>query len=120
MTDYRFFANCLRFVARRTDAATPEIRTMMDDLDALANAVEGEGALVVPASRRKSAARALAGVAGMLQQHILPEAVAAGDAAGERRVRWMIDAAMAAVAEISVHAETAGEIDYRQALPPAP
>ena len=56
----------------------------------------------------------------MLQQHILPEAVAAGDAAGERRVRWMIDAAMAAVAEISVHAETAGEIDYRQALPPAP
>ncbi len=120
MSDYRFFAACLRFVARRTDAATPEMAAMMADLSALAEAVEAEGALVVAAARRKGAARALAGVAGVLQQHILPEAAAHGDAAALGRVRWMIDAAMAGVADITVHAETVADAPFRRALPPPP
>ncbi|SBV98086.1 conserved hypothetical protein [uncultured Alphaproteobacteria bacterium] len=120
MSDYRFFAACLRFVARRTDAAAPGVAAMMVDLSALAEGIETAGALIVPAERRRSAARALAGVAGMLQQHILPEAVAGGDAAAEGRVRWMIDAAMAGVAELTVHAETVAAAEFRAPLPPPP
>lgn len=120
MSDYRFFAACLRFVARRTDAAEPEVAAMMADLAALADGIEAEGALIAPAHRRKGAARALAGVAGVLQRHILPEATAGGDAAAERRVRWMIDAAMAGVAELTVHAETVADAEFRGALPPPP
>lgn len=118
MSDYRFFSACLRFVARRTDATAPGIGALMADLDDLADGIDAEGAWRVPAARRKSAARALAGVAGLLQQQILPSAV--GDAAAERRVRWMIDTAMAAVAEITVHAETVADADFRGALPPSP
>lgn len=118
MTDYRFFSACLRFVARRTDAADDTVAAMMADLDALADVIDAKARLVVPADRRKSAARALAGVAGMLQQQILPQAV--GDASAERRVRWMIDTSMAAVAEITVHAETVADADFRGALPPPP
>jgi len=55
----------------------------------------------------------------MLQQHILPEAVAAGDAAAEARVRWMIDASMEAVAALSAQAQLAAADDaVRLALPP--
>lgn len=120
MSDYRFFAACLRFVARRTDAATPGMAAMMADLDGLADHVEAEGALIVPQARLSGAARALAGVAGMLQQQILPETVAAGNASGERRVRWMIDAAMAGVAALAAHAEAPGASDFHSALPPPP
>lgn len=120
MSDYRFFAACLRFVARRTDAATPELAALMADLEAIAAGVEAEGALIVGRDRFKGAARALAGVAAMLQQQILPEAVAAGDAGAERRVRWMIDAAMTGMAGLSAHGESADAGDYRKPLPPAP
>ena len=118
MSDYRFFAACLRFVARRTDSSTPELAALMADLDALAEGVEAEGALIVPKARLKGAARALAGVAGMLQQQILPEAVASGDAGAERRVRWMIDAAMTGMAALTAQAESADAGDYRKPLPP--
>lgn len=120
MSEYRFFAACLRFVARRTDAATPEMAALMADLDAMAESVESKGALIVAPDRLKSSARALAGVAGMLQQQILPEAVASGDAGAERRVRWMIDAAMTGMAGLSAHAETAAAKPYRKPLPPPP
>ncbi|MGE4529589.1 MAG: hypothetical protein AB7D00_14590 [Rhodospirillaceae bacterium] len=116
---YGFYAACLRFVARRTDAVTPEIAAMMRDLEEIAVGVEAEGAIVVAPARLSGAARALAGVAGMLQQHILPEAVAAGDAAAEARVRWMIDASMEAVAALSAQAQLAAADDaVRLALPP--
>jgi len=120
MSDYRFFAACLRFVARRTEATTPDLAALMADLEAMAVGVEAEGELIVPQARLKGAARALAGVAGMLQQQILPEAVAAGDAGAERRVRWMIDAAMTGMAALTAHAESTDAGDYRKALPPLP
>ncbi len=120
MSEYRFFAACLRFVARRTDAATPELAALMADLEAMAAGIEAEGLLVVAEDRLKGSARALAGVAGMLQQQILPEAVAGGDAGAERRVRWMIDAAMTGMAGITAHAESAAAGGYRKALPPPP
>lgn len=117
--DYGFYAACLRFVARRTDAATPEVSAMMRDLEEIASGVEAEGAVVVAPERLSGAARALAGVAGMLQQHILPEAVAAGDAAAEARVRWMIDASMTAMATLSTQAQLGVADDaVRVALPP--
>jgi hypothetical protein len=119
--DYGFYAACLRFMARRTPAETPEIAAMMEDLTGIADGVAAGRGIVVPGARLRSAARALAGVAGVLQRHILPEAVAAGDAAAERRVRWMIDVSMEAFAAITLHAETAKEgTDCRFPLPAPP
>jgi len=117
--DYGFYAACLRFVARRTEAATPDITAMMRDLEDIATGVETEGVVLVAAPRLRTAARALAGVAGLLQQHILPEAVAAGDAAGEARVRWMIDTSMETMTALASRADLAdpGET-IRLDLPP--
>ncbi len=120
--DYGFYAACLRFMARRTEAETPDVAAMMQDLTRIADGVAAGEGIVVPSARLRAAARALAGVAGVLQRHILPEAVAAGDAAAERRVRWMIDTSMEAFATMTLQAETGGEegADCRIPLPPPP
>ncbi|EKV27375.1 hypothetical protein C882_1877 [Caenispirillum salinarum AK4] len=122
MADYGFYIAQLRFVARTTDRVTPQVAEMMDELARIADAIAAEGyAFTVPAGRLRIAGRALAGVAGLMQKQILPEAVAAGNAAGEAQVRWTIDTSMEAVANITVHAELTGDgEDYRVILPPPP
>lgn len=120
--EYGFYAACLRLIARRTEPDTPEVEAMMEDLFRAADGIEAEGALVVAADRLRGTARALAGVAGLLQVHALPEAVAAGGA-GERRVRWMIDVAMEHMAALSIHAEGIADASappMRLPLPPPP
>ena len=104
--DYGFYAACLRFMAHRTEAVTPEIVAMMQDVAAIARGVAETGEIVAAKDRLRASARALAGVAGVLQRHILPEVVAVGDPDSERRVRWMIDASMEAMTALISRAET--------------
>ncbi|MFC1673450.1 hypothetical protein ACFL12_04780 [Pseudomonadota bacterium] len=69
----------------------------------------------------RTAARALAGVAGFLQEHILPEAVGVGNKAAEVQVRWTIDSSMAMMAKLTTHAElTKDAEDLDVTLPPPP
>lgn len=106
MARYAFYAAFLQFVAARTDRSDERVGEMMAELDRLHVDFDPvDGKLALPADRLRGAARALAGVAGFLQQHILPEVVAAGNAAGETQIRWVIDQSMTAVAELTSHAE---------------
>ncbi len=106
MHDYRFYVGHLRFVANRTERETSELDLMMDALLSIADHIEqGQPILVIKDDTRLTG-RALAGVAGFLQQHILPEAVAAGNAGAESQIRWVIDTSMAFMATLMVHAET--------------
>ena len=122
MTDYSVLVRFLRFFAGRTDRETAEVAAMMEELDRIAGILEaGQGSFVVAAERLRLAGRALAGVAGFLQQHILPEAVAAGNKAGEAQVRWVIDTCMGAMANLTTHAElTKDGEDFTVTLPPPP
>ncbi len=121
MSDYAFYAAHLRFIARTTDRSDPAVAAMMEDLGRVAEAVERRGAFTVPADRLRTTARALAGVAGFLQQHILPETVSAGNAVGEAQVRWVIDTSMEAMAVLMSHAEVSGDATDRVVdLPPPP
>lgn len=121
MAEYAFYAAQLRFIARTTDRSDAAVAAMMDDLGRIADAVERQGTFTVPAARLRPAARALAGVAGFLQQHILPEVVAAGNARGEAQVRWVIDTSMEAMATLMSHAEVSGDGEDRTiTLPPPP
>jgi len=97
MSDYQFFAQILRFVSRKTERADARIAQMMDALDQAASEVESFGRITVKADALESTARAFAGVAAFLQKQILPEAVAEGNALGEKQIRWAIDNSMAAV-----------------------
>lgn len=119
---YDFYVRHLRFMARSTAHAGPEVRVMMDQLRHVADGIEAGGdRYVVPASRLRVTARALAGMAGFLQQQILPEAVAAGNATGEAQVRWVIDTSMETMAGLMIHAETTADgEDYTVPLPPPP
>ncbi|MGE5537560.1 MAG: hypothetical protein ACM33T_00210 [Solirubrobacterales bacterium] len=97
MSDPASFANVLRFVAAHSDRSDPRIAAMMDILGAAADAIEATGGVTVAAAELELAARAFAGVAGFLQQRILPETVAAANKAGEEQVRAAVDASMDAV-----------------------
>ncbi|GAA0578809.1 hypothetical protein [Caenispirillum bisanense] len=119
---YEFYIRHLRFMARTTAHGDPAVAVMMDQLRLAADglAVNGDR-YVVEASRLRLAARALAGLAGFLQQQILPEVVSAGNAVGERQVRWVIDTSMETMAALMIHAETtADREDYTVVLPPPP
>ncbi len=105
MTDYGFFVAHLRFVAARTDASTPEVAAMAAELGRVADAIEKGSDFSVANDRLRIAARGFAGLAGFLQERILPEVVAAGNAAGERQVRWVIDTSMRLMATLTTHAE---------------
>ncbi len=126
--DYSFYVAMLRFMARRVmdeaDGEGKEIQVMMTDLENAANCIEEHDALIVPNSSLRSTARALAGVAGILQKHILPETVAVGHSEHETRVRWMIDTSMAMVANLTVRAECLSEDEqsttFTTELPPPP
>lgn len=106
MTDYNFFIAQLRFVANRTERESDDVSRMMDALLSLADDIDkGDGTFFVTAEELKITSRALAGVAGFLQQHILPEVVAAANGAGEKQVRWSIETCMALMAQLMSHAE---------------
>ncbi len=100
--DYGFYAACLRFMAHRTEAVTPEIVAMMQDVAAIAGGVAETGEIVAAEDRLRASARALAGVAGVLDDRCL-------------------DASMEAMAALISRAETgtAGET-CRLSLPPPP
>jgi len=102
---YGFYVASLRFIARRAGAEADDVADLMQDLEAVASCIEAKEHLVVSNERLRPTARALAGFAGILQKHILPETVAAGDKRHEVRVRWMIDTSMALVANLTIRAE---------------
>ncbi len=105
MADYDFYAGFLRFVAGKTECETPEIEAMMSELLRIADQVEAGSDISVKGKNLKITARALAGVAGFLQQHILPEIAAAGNKTGEDQIRWVIDNSMEMMATMLTRAE---------------
>ena len=121
MSNYNFYAGYLRFFAQNTNPDTPEIRGMMAELGHIANIIEQEITFTVEHNKLQITARALAGVAGFLQQHILPETIDARNISGEREVRWVIDTSMTVMSNLMVHAELENNQDkFVVELPEAP
>ena len=120
MTDYNFYAGYLRFAANKTERETPEITEMMAELERIAEILESGNSFIVKDRKLRLTARTLAGVAGFLQQHILPEVIAAENEIGEAQTRWVIDTSMEVMANLMAHAETTkdGE-NFTVNLPPA-
>jgi len=108
MPNYDFFVAHLRFVAAKTEVESPEIAEMIAELGRIANAIEAGVEITVESDRLRFAARGLAGLAGFLQDRILPEVVAAKNASGERQVRWVIDTSMRFMSKLTAHAEING------------
>jgi hypothetical protein len=119
-SSHAFYAATLRFVALRSERHDDRVTAMMVVLDDIAGQLERGDAFTIRAGDLRLAARALAGVAGFLQQHILPEAVAAGNAAGETQIRWVIDRSMECVSELTTHAELTADGEDRTIGLPAP
>ncbi len=121
MPDYGFFIAHLRFVAAKTEVSTPEIAAMVAELGRIADEVEKTGETIVENDKLRVAARGLAGLAGFLQERILPEVLAAANSSGERQVRWVIDTSMGLMAMLTTHAETAmSDEPLALQLPPPP
>jgi len=121
MRQYGFFSAQLRFAASKTERATADIDVMMDVLSDIADQIDAHESFTVDAKNMRIGARALAGVAGFLQQHILPEAIAAKNNLGERQVRWTIETSMALMATMMTHAEmTHDQEALKLTLPDAP
>lgn len=94
---------------------------MVDELNQLADQIEKSGAFQVASDRLRVAGRGLAGLAGFLQDRILPEVVAAQNEPGERQVRWVIDTSMSLMATMMTRAETDVSGDpLMLELPPPP
>ena len=121
MSDYNFYACYLRFAVNKTERDTPEIEAMMAELATIAELLEKESGFTVAADKLRLTARALAGVAGFLQQHILPEAIEVKNAQGETQIRWVIDTSMSVMANLMAHAEVTNDGEsYPVELPDAP
>ena len=120
MTKYDFFVAQLRFVAKRTERESDDISCMMDALGAISDQLsQGNENFFVPAKSLRMSSRALAGVAGFLQQHILPEAINAGNVAGEKQIRWTVETCMALMAKLLTHAELTHDAEgLNVTLPP--
>ncbi len=120
-SEYNFFISHLRFVAKKTQASTPDVDAMMAALLCIADEIENTGRFRVEYEHARYASRALAGVAGFLQQHILPEVIAAKNDLGERQVRWVIDTSMSMLSTLTVHVETVqNDEPFEAPLPPLP
>ena len=111
MSQYDFFTAQLRFAATKTERVSSEIDDMMQVLSSIADQIDDREMVVVDARNVRLGARALAGVAGFLQQRILPEVVAAKNNVGERQVRWTIETAMSLMATMMTHAEMTHDRD---------
>ena len=121
MSQYNFFTAQLRFAVSKTERTTAVIDEQMNVLSSIADDVDRCGRFSVDANHVRIGARALAGVAGFLQQHILPEVIAARNIIGEKQVRWTIDTCMSLMAAMMVHAETTSDQEAIElALPDAP
>jgi len=104
--NYDFFIAQLRFVAKKTDRQPLDVAASMNTLDGVIAQLEtGASSFHVLPCDLRITARALAGVAGFFQQHILPEAVASKNTAGEDQIRWTIEACMSMMADLMAHAE---------------
>jgi len=120
MPAYDFYVAQLRFVVARTQCDTPDLVEMMAALEDFADQVNASSSFDLQLDRCRITGRALAGVAGFLQQHILPETIAAGNQIAERQVRWVIDTSMGLTAALTVHAETVEGAPYPLDLPEPP
>lgn len=105
MNDYDFFTAQLRFAATKTERNSDDIDQMMKVLLSIATQIDADSSFHVEAANLRVGARALAGIAGFLQQHILPETVCAKNKIAEQQVRWTIDTAMSLMAMMTTHAE---------------
>ena len=113
----------MRFIVQKTERQSDEVALMMDALeDVIAQLEAGDGASFrIEAQALRPTARALAGVAGFMQQHILPEATAAGNTSGEEQIRWTIDSCMSMMANLMTQAELdKDEKGLDVVLPPFP
>lgn len=106
MINYDFFTAQLRFIAKKTQREPGDIDDTMRALERVIGDLEmNRNYFEVKANDLRVTARALAGVAGFLQQHILPETIAAGHSTGEEQIRWTIETCMSTMAKIMSHAE---------------
>ena len=123
MMNYDFFTAQMRFIVQKTERQSDEVALMMDALeDVIAQLEAGDGASFrIEAQALRPTARALAGVAGFMQQRILPEATAAGNTSGEEQIRWTIDSCMSMMANLMTQAELdKDEKGLDVVLPPFP
>ena len=121
MNNYNFYAGYLHFVAKNTKVDSPEIQNMMAELIYIAKILENDATFTVVQNKLRVTARALAGVAGFLQQHILPEILEAKNVLGEFQTRWVIDTSMSLMSNLMVHAElTNGSEAFVVVLPKPP
>jgi hypothetical protein len=120
MSIYNFYAGYLRFVSENTPPDTPEIQDMMAELNYIAKILDNNSTFTVEENKLRITSRALAGVAGFLQQHILPEIIEAENTSGELQIRWVIDASMNIMSNLMVHAELANNCDEFVAVLPEP
>lgn len=107
-------------MANRTKCESGDVARKIDALLAIADEVDrGNGNFFIAAKNLRNTSRALAGVAGFLQQHILPEVIADANVTGEKQVRWTIETCMALMAKLMTHAElTKDAQDLNITLPP--
>lgn len=120
MSDYKFYASYLRFVAKKTTLDTPEIGGMMAELNHIAKILENDTTFTIEKNKLRITARAFAGVAGFLQQQILPEIKESKNITGEIQTRWVIDTSMELMSNIIVHAELKSETEDFVAILPDP
>ena len=120
MSNYNFYAGYLRFVAKNTTPDTSEIQAMMDELNYIAGILDNNSKFTVEQNKLRITARALAGVSGFLQQHILPEIIEAKNISGELQIRWVIDTSMSIMSNLIVHSELTNNYDEFVAVLPKP
>jgi hypothetical protein len=120
MSIYNFYAGYLRFVAENTTPDSPEIQDMMAELNYIAKILENNTMFTVEKNKLLMTSRALAGVAGFLQQQILPEIIEAGNTSGEIQIRWVINTSMNIMSNLMVHAELKNNCDGFVAVLPEP
>jgi hypothetical protein len=121
MTNYKFYINYLRYIAIKLDKAGSEFKNTTLELNKFADKLDQNKDLVIEANSIRIMARALAGFSGFLQEHILPEVVAANNQYGEKELRWVIDTSMELMAKLISHAEiTDNSENYILKLPKPP
>jgi len=120
MSIYNFYAGYLRFVAENTTPDSLEIQDMMAELNYIAKILENNTMFTVEKNKLLMTSRALAGVAGFLQQQILPEIIEAGNTSGEIQIRWVINTSMNIMSNLMVHAELKNNCDGFVAVLPEP
>ena len=120
MNNYNFYAGYLHFVAKNTKVDSPEIQNMMAELIYIAKILENDATFTVVQNKLRVTARALAGVAGFLQQHILPEIIEAENVLGELQTRWVIDTSMSLMSNLMVHAELTNDSEAFVVVLPKP